>query len=102
MTIAPQPDHHHQVVLQVDRQKGIDKLFNPKSIAVIGASSTKGKLGNDVMRTLIDSGFAVRIYPVNPKAGESLGHRAYRSVSDIPGDVDVAVIVIPAKYVLPV
>ncbi|MHA1768894.1 MAG: acetate--CoA ligase alpha subunit [Candidatus Thorarchaeota archaeon] len=86
----------------MDRQKGIEKLFNPKSIAVIGASSTKGKLGNDVMRNLIDSGFAGRIYPVNPKAGEILGHRAYRSVSDIPGDVDVAVIVIPAKYVLPV
>lgn len=77
-------------------------MFNPKSVAVIGASATKGKLGNDVMRNLIDSGFDGRIYPVNPRAGEILGHQAYRTVNDIAGDVDMAVIVIPAKYVLDV
>ncbi len=86
----------------MDRQKGIDVMFNPKSVAVIGASATKGKLGNDVMRNLIDSGFDGRIYPVNPRAGEILGHQAYRTVNDIAGDVDMAVIVIPAKYVLDV
>jgi len=86
----------------LDRQKGIDVMFNPKSVAVIGASATKGKLGNDVMRNLIDSGFGGRIYPVNPRAGEILGHQAYRTVNDIAGDVDMAVIVIPAKYVLDV
>ena len=85
----------------MDRQKGIETLFNPRSIAVVGASSTKGKLGNDVMRNIIDSGFTGRIYPINPKAGDILGHKAYRSVLDIAGDIDVAVIVIPAKYVLP-
>lgn len=77
-------------------------MFNPRSVAVIGASATKGKLGNDVMRNLIGSGFEGRIYPINPKAGEILGHRAYRSVKEIAGNVDVAVIVIPAKYVLPI
>jgi acetyltransferase len=86
----------------VDRQEGIEVLFYPRSVAVIGASSTKGKLGNDVMRNLIDSGFEGRIYPINPKGGEILGHKAYRSVKDVAGDVDVAVIVIPARYVLPV
>ncbi|MFX1559485.1 MAG: acetate--CoA ligase alpha subunit, partial [Promethearchaeota archaeon] len=84
----------------MDRQKGIDVLFNPRSIAVIGASATKGKLGNDVLRNLIESGFKGRIFPVNPRGGEILGLKVYRSVSEIPGDVDVAVIVIPAKYVL--
>ena len=84
----------------MDRQKGIDVLFHPRSIAVIGASTTKGKLGNDVMRNLIDSGYERRIYPINPKADEILGYKAYRSVKDVPSDVDVAVIVIPAKYVL--
>ena len=54
----------------VKRQSSIDVLFNPRSFAVIGASNTRGKLGNDVMRNLIDSGFEGRIYPVNPKAGE--------------------------------
>jgi acetyltransferase len=86
----------------LDRQKGIDVLFNPKSIAVIGASSTKGKLGNDVVRNLIDSGFEGRVYPINPKGGEILGLKAFRSVSEVAGDIDVAVVVIPAKYVLPV
>lgn len=84
----------------MDRQAGIDILFNPRSIAVIGASATKGKLGNDVMRNLIDSGFSGRIYPVNPRGGEILGHQAFRSVKEIHGDVDIAVIVIPAQYVI--
>ena len=74
----------------MNRQASIDVLFNPRSFAVIGASNTRGKLGNDVMRNLIDSGFEGRIYPVNPKAGEILGQKAFRSVSAIPNDVDVA------------
>jgi acetyl coenzyme A synthetase (ADP forming)-like protein len=85
---------------KVDRQKGIDVLFNPRSIAVVGASSSKGKLGNDVLRNLVESGFEGRIYPVNPRGGEILGLKVYRSISEIVTDVDVAVIVIPAKYVL--
>jgi acetyltransferase len=88
--------------MSLDRQKGIDILFNPKSIAVIGASATKGKLGNDVVRNLIESGFEGRIYPINPKGGEILDLKVYRSVSEIARDVDVAVIVIPARFVLPV
>ena len=86
----------------MDRQKSIDILFNPKSIAVIGASATRGKLGNDVMRNLIDSEFDGRIYPVNPRGDQILGQKVFRSVDDIVGDIDVAVIVIPAKYVLKV
>lgn len=93
---------YQQGAKKMDRQKGIDVLFNPRSIAVIGASSKKGKLGNDVMRNLIDSGFDGKIYPVNPRGGEILGHQVYRKISAIPDDVDVAVIVIPAKHVLPV
>ena len=88
--------------MTVDRQKAIEILFNPKSIAVVGASSTKGKLGNSVLRNIIDSGYEGRIFPVNPKAEKILGHKVYRSVSDIAGRVDVAVIVIPARFVLPV
>ncbi len=85
----------------MDRQASIDILFNPISIAVIGASTTRGKLGNDVMRNLIDSGYQGRIYPINPNAGEILGLKAFRSIKEVPADVDVAVIVIPAKFVLP-
>ncbi|MFQ5834288.1 MAG: acetate--CoA ligase family protein, partial [Candidatus Thorarchaeota archaeon] len=86
----------------MDRQKGIDVLFNPRSIAVIGASATKGKLGNDVVRNLIESGYKGQIYPINPKGGEILGLKVHRSVSEVAGKVDVAVIVIPARFVLPV
>ncbi len=86
----------------MDRQQGIEILFNPRSIAVIGASATKGKLGNDVMRNLIDSGYGGKIYPINPRGGEILGRTVYRKIGDVPADVDVAVIVIPAKFVLPV
>ncbi|UCH03646.1 MAG: CoA-binding protein, partial [Candidatus Thorarchaeota archaeon] len=86
----------------MDRQKAIDVLFNPRSIAVIGASATEGKLGNDVVKNLIESEFEGRIYPVNPRGGEILGLKTYRNVSEIGGRLDVAVIVIPAKYVLPV
>jgi acetyl coenzyme A synthetase (ADP forming)-like protein len=82
------------------RQDGIGILFNPSSIAVIGASSTKGKLGNSVVKNLIDSGYSGRIYPINPKGGKILNLRAYRNIGDISGDIDVAVIVIPAKFVL--
>jgi acetyl coenzyme A synthetase (ADP forming)-like protein len=87
-------------VQKVDRQKGIDTLFNPRSIAVIGASETRGKLGNDVMRNLVESGYEGRIYPINPRAGEILGHKVYRSVREIAGGIDLAVIVIPAQAVL--
>ncbi|MGY5873247.1 MAG: CoA-binding protein, partial [Candidatus Thorarchaeota archaeon] len=68
----------------MDRQASIDVLFNPNSIAVVGASTTRGKLGNDVMRNLIDSGYQGRIYPINPKAGEILGLKAFRSITDVP------------------
>lgn len=86
----------------MDRQKGIDVLFNPRSIAVLGASETKGKLGNDVMRNLVDSGFDGRIYPINPSGGEILDHKVFRKLSDIASDIDVAVVVVPARAVMQV
>ncbi|WP_329041850.1 acetate--CoA ligase family protein [Streptomyces sp. NBC_00178] len=75
------------------------KLMQPRSVAVIGASNEQGKIGNSVMRNLIDGGFAGEIHPVNPKADDILGRKAYKSVTDVPGEVDVAVFAIPAKFV---
>ncbi len=77
----------------------LEKLFAPSSVAVIGASENPGKLGNQVLANLISSGFQGALYPVNPKADEILGLKAYASVSDIPGDVDTIVVVIPNKFV---
>ncbi|MFE9825531.1 acetate--CoA ligase family protein [Streptomyces sp. NPDC005791] len=75
------------------------RLMEPRSVAVIGASNEQGKIGNSVMRNLIDSGFTGEIHPVNPKADDILGRKAYKSVTDVPGEVDVAVFAIPAKFV---
>ena len=76
------------------------RLMRPRSVAVVGASAEKGKIGNSVMRNLVDGGFAGDIFPINPKADEILGRKAYASVADIPGDVDVAVFAVPAKFVV--
>lgn len=77
----------------------MNRLMKPRSVAVIGASSETGKIGNSVMRNLVDGGFPGDIHPVNPKADDILGRKAYRSVADVPGEVDVAVFAIPAAYV---
>ncbi|GGN87990.1 CoA-binding protein [Streptomyces albiflavescens] len=77
------------------------RLMRPSSIAVIGASNEQGKIGNSVLRNLIDGGFPGEIHPVNPKADDILGRKAYPSVTDIPGEVDVAVFAVPAPSVAP-
>jgi acetyl coenzyme A synthetase (ADP forming)-like protein len=76
------------------------RLMRPRAVAVIGASAEDGKIGNSVMKNLINGGYAGEIHPVNPKADEILGRKAYRSVGDIPGEVDVAVFAVPAKFVV--
>ena len=77
----------------------LDRLLRPKSIAVVGASSNPGKIGHTIVKNLIESNYEGEIYPINPKADEILGLRAYPSVLDVPGRVDVADIVVPARYV---
>jgi acetyl coenzyme A synthetase (ADP forming)-like protein len=77
----------------------MNRLMNPRSVAVIGASDAEGKIGNSVMKNLINGGYAGEIHPINPKADEIMGRKAYASVADIPGEVDVAVFAIPAKFV---
>jgi acetyltransferase len=77
-------------------------LFRPRNIAVIGASREPGKVGYAVLKNIIDSGFQGKIYPVNPKAEEILGIKAYKSILDISDDIDLAVIVVPASIALDV
>jgi len=78
----------------------LDGLFRPKSIAVIGASATPGKIGHTVMKNLVDANYAGEIYPINPNATEIFGKKVYATIGDVPGEVDAAVITIPAKFVL--
>ena len=77
----------------------LDSLFNPKGVAVIGASGKALHIGNRVIKNLIDFGYQGGIYPINPKADEIRGIKAYPSILDVPGQVDVAHMVIPAKFV---
>ena len=77
----------------------MNRIMRPDSVAVIGASSEDGKIGNSVMKNLINGGYQGNIYPIHPKAGEILGRKAYKSVKDVRGDIDVAVFAIPAKFV---
>ncbi len=77
----------------------MNRIMKPASVAVIGASAEAGKIGNSVLKNLVDGGYAGEIHPINPKAAEILDRKAYASIADVPGDVDVAVFAIPAKFV---
>ncbi len=76
----------------------MQRIMNPRSIAVIGASPEDGKIGNSVMKNLINGGYQGAIYPIHPKAAEILGRKAYPSVLDVRDEIDVAVFAIPAKF----
>ncbi len=75
-------------------------LFSPKSVAVIGASRNPGKLGYEVLKNLMDSGFPGEIYPVNPKSSEILGFTCFPGIRNIDQEVDLAVVMIPARFVI--
>jgi acyl-CoA synthetase (NDP forming) len=77
----------------------MDLFFKPKSVAVIGASGTPGKLGYVIVKNIADSDFAGKVYPVNPKSDEILGYKVYRSVTEIPGDVDLVVTALPTPKI---
>jgi acetyl coenzyme A synthetase (ADP forming)-like protein len=94
---APKPPRprpqHDDIVRQMNR------IMKPKSVAVIGASAENGKIGNSVMKNLINGGYKGEIYPIHPKADEIMGKKVYKSVKDIAGEVDIAVFAIPASLV---
>ena len=75
------------------------RIMQPNAVAVIGASAGEGKIGNSVMKNLIDGGYDGAIHPIHPKADEILGRKCYPSVTEAPGDIDVAVFCIPAALV---
>jgi acyl-CoA synthetase (NDP forming) len=76
----------------------MELFFKPKSVAVIGASTNPHKDGNLILQNIIDSDFSGPIYPINPTADEVLGIKAYPSLVDVPGEVDLVIIIIPAKF----
>ncbi|MDE0033728.1 MAG: acetate--CoA ligase family protein [Deltaproteobacteria bacterium] len=76
----------------------MQRIMNPRAVAVIGASDGEGKIGNSVMKNIINGGYAGELYPINPRADEILGKKCFKSVKDIPGEVDVAIFAVPAKF----
>jgi acetyl coenzyme A synthetase (ADP forming)-like protein len=88
----PRPNHD-DIVRQMNR------IMKPKAVAVIGASAESGKIGNSVMKNLINGGYKGEIYPIHPKADEIMGKKVYKSVKDVPGEIDIAVFAIPANFV---
>lgn len=83
----------------MERIGNLDALFKPRSVAMIGASATPGKLGYDILYNLIHAGIAGPIYPVNPKAEELLGLKVYKDIPSLPSPPDLAVVVIPSRMV---
>ncbi len=81
------------------KRLAMDAIFNPKAVAVIGASDNPGKLGSHVMRSLTEGRYPGRIYPVNPGKDEILGIKTYPSLSRVPDTVDLSIVVLPAEQV---
>ena len=79
--------------------KNIEPVMNPRSIAVVGATDRAGSVGLAVFRNILDAGFQGLLYPVNPKAKSVQNVKAYPNLSNIPDEVDVAVIIVPAEIV---
>src|SRR5271167_4985561 len=80
---------------------GLDAMFAPESVAVIGATSRPGTVGHAVLENLLDGKFKGKVYAVNAKHPEVLGLKTYASIRDIPGPVDLAIIATPAATVPP-
>ena len=97
LNFTPPPARHRPEPDLVVKQ--MNRIMKPDAVAVIGASAENGKIGNSVMKNLINGGYQGAIYPIHPSASEILGKKAYKSVKDVPGEIDVAVFAIPAKFV---
>ena len=88
---------------EVNAEYGLDRLFFPKSMAVVGASPKRGKgwsSGNSYIAGSLKQGFQGRIYPVHPTAESILGFKSYKSIRDIPDEVDLAVFTVPSRAVV--
>lgn len=83
----------------IPRVPSLDKIFRPNNVAVIGATEKEGSVGRTIIKNLITNPFGGTIFPVNPKRPNVLGIQAYKSILDIPVDIDLAVVVTPAPTV---
>ena len=82
--------------------RAMNRIMRPESIAIIGASAEDGKIGNSVLKNLINGGYQGRIFPIHPSLDAVLGRKAFRNIKEVPALVDVAVFAFPARLVAPV
>ena len=80
----------------------MEKFFTPKTVALVGASSTPGKIGNSILDSLVNYNFKGKVYPINPKPGKIFGLKCYPTVSAVPGNVDLVVISVDLSITPPV
>ena len=83
-------------------KESMENFFTPKTIALVGASSTPGKIGNSILDSLVNYDFKGKVYPINPKASKIFGQKCYSSVASIPGPVDLVIVSVDLSITAPV
>ncbi len=78
----------------------LDAIFAPKSVALVGASTQPGKVGHDIFKNILKNNYTGTLYPVNPKARSILSVRTYPTLTDIPDEVDLAIIMLNPELCL--
>jgi acetyltransferase len=96
-TLKPRPDTWK--LAAPSRHPGLESIFLPRSIAVIGATDREGTVGRSIVSNLLESKFPIKVYAVNPSHSEVLGIKTHKQIGDIPGGVDLTVVVTPAHTV---
>src|SRR5579863_5213906 len=94
--IASQERVANRMQLNHPERQGLDALFNPETVAVIGATDRVGTVGRTVLQNLLHPNFGGRVYPVNPHRSEILGAKTYKSIAAVPEPVDLVVLATPA------
>jgi len=80
----------------------LEHFFNPSSVAVVGASQNPAKIGYDILNNIVRYGYGGAVYPINPRAQEILGHKAYPDLASAPSKINLAVVAVPAPAVMDV
>ncbi len=88
-----------EMPLRPTKKEGLDAMFNPDSVALIGATDRVGTVGRTILQNLLNPAFHGKVYPVNPHRDEILGKKAHKSVRDVPGPIDLAVLATPAATI---
>ena len=99
-SMTPEAQARFEAREQIASMNAVRGMLAPRSVAVIGAGRKRRTIGGEVFHNLMDGGFNGPVYPVNPSADVVQSVHAYKSILDIPGPVDLAVIVVPAKLVM--